>query len=85
MVTGAGARREKQVVLNACPAPETWREARWAAPDVRARVDWETDGVEHIETVALAWSESLVLVRLFDRRSSQHAIWLDIADTVRIV
>ena len=48
-----------------------------------ARVVWETDGEEHIDTVALGWTGQAVYVRLTDPRCRTNAIWLDGADVER--
>ena len=48
-----------------------------------ARVVWAVDGEEHIDTVALGWSDQAVYVRLADPRCRTNAIWLDGADVKR--
>ena len=48
-----------------------------------ARVVWETDGEEHVDTEALGWTGQAVYVRLADPRCLTNAIWLDGADVQR--
>jgi hypothetical protein len=43
-----------------------------------ARIVWEEDGEEHIDTEAAGWSPQLVYVRLPDRRYRLTSVWLDI-------
>jgi hypothetical protein len=50
---------------------------------IAARVVWETDGEEHVDTVALGWTGQAVYVRLADPRCRTNAIWLDGADVQR--
>lgn len=75
----------RQAVLNAHPVPP--RKAQRDAPDpipVRARVVWERDGEELVETVAQAWTSRLVLVTLSDRRAELRGVWLDPRDVQRL-
>jgi hypothetical protein len=48
-----------------------------------ARVVWEYDGEEHLETEAAGWSGQLVYVRLPDRRYRLTSVWLHAADIKR--
>ena len=48
-----------------------------------ARIEWENDGEEHIETVALGWTGRDVYVRMSDTRYQLRAVWLDAADVTR--
>ena len=48
-----------------------------------ARVVWAVDGEEHVDTVALGWSDQAVYVRLADPRCRTNSIWLDGADVKR--
>jgi hypothetical protein len=50
---------------------------------VVARIVWEHDGEERIETVALGWTASDVYVRMPDRRYNRTAVWLDASDVKR--
>ncbi|MFF2621262.1 hypothetical protein [Oerskovia jenensis] len=73
-----------QRVLNECPIPAL--RVQKVAPDfipVTARVVWERDGLELIETVATGWTSRLVLVELTDRRSRTRGVWLDPVDVRR--
>jgi hypothetical protein len=49
----------------------------------RARIVWQDDGDEFIETVAAGWSGQNVYVRLPDRRYRLTSVWLDAADVTR--
>jgi hypothetical protein len=48
-----------------------------------ARIVWEQDGEEHIETTAAGWSGRLVYVRVPDRRYRLTSVWLAAADVRR--
>jgi hypothetical protein len=48
-----------------------------------ARIVWEDDGEEYIETEAAGWSEQLVYVRVPDRQSRLTSVWLAAADVRR--
>jgi hypothetical protein len=50
---------------------------------VVARIVWEDDGEEFIETIAAGWSGQLVYVRMPDRRYRLTSVWLDAADVKR--
>jgi hypothetical protein len=50
---------------------------------VVARIVWEEDGEEYLETVAAGWSGRLVYVRMPDRRYRLKSVWLDAADVTR--
>lgn len=75
----------RQAVLNAHPVPprKVQRDAADPVP-VRARVVWERDGQEFIETVAHAWTSRLVLVMLSDPRAELRGVWLDPGDVQRL-
>ena len=42
-----------------------------------ARVVWEVDGEERVDTEALGWTGQAVYVRVADPRCQSNAIWLD--------
>jgi hypothetical protein len=44
---------------------------------ITARIVWEDDGEEHVETVALGWTGQNVSVRMPDRHYQFTAVWLD--------
>jgi hypothetical protein len=48
-----------------------------------ARIVWEQDGEEHIDTEAAGWSGQNVYVRLPDPRYRLTSVWLDAADVKR--
>ena len=50
---------------------------------VVARIEWEHDGEEHVETVALGWTDRRVYVRLPDSRWRFTSIWLRVEDVRR--
>jgi hypothetical protein len=50
---------------------------------VVARVVWERDGEEHVDTTALGWTGRDVYVRMPDTRYRFTAVWLDAADVAR--
>jgi hypothetical protein len=50
---------------------------------VVARIVWEHDGEEQLETEALGWTGRNVYVRLPDRRYRLASVWLDAAGVKR--
>jgi hypothetical protein len=48
-----------------------------------ARIVWEADGEEYIDTVPAGWSGQHVYVRLPDPRYRLTSVWLDAADVTR--
>lgn len=73
-----------QAVVNERPIPA--RRAQVSAPTpipVIARVVWERDGVEEIDTVAWGWTTRDVLVELVDPRRFILGIWLPSRDVRR--
>lgn len=50
---------------------------------ITARIVWERDGEEHIDTVALGWSGRLVYVQLLNRRNATKCVWLRAEDVRR--
>lgn len=50
---------------------------------VTARVVWALDGPEDIETSALDWVGTDVLIELQDGRWQVHGVWLDARDVAR--
>lgn len=72
----------RQSIRNARAVPARFTRAREPVP-VRARLVWETSGVQVIDTVATAWTTSLVLVRVGDACYQFRAAWLDVADVHR--
>jgi hypothetical protein len=50
---------------------------------VVARIVWEQDGEEQLETEALGWTGRDVYVRMTDTRYQLRAVWLDAADVAR--
>jgi hypothetical protein len=50
---------------------------------VVARIEWEHDGEEYVETEALGWTDRRVYVRLPDSRWRFTSIWLRVEDVRR--
>jgi hypothetical protein len=48
-----------------------------------ARIMWEEDGEEYIDTVAAGWGGRLIYVRVPDRRYLLTSVWLAAADVKR--
>ena len=71
-----------QAILNSTGAREPEHTFGQPVPIV-ARVVWEQDGEERIDTVALGWTGRDVYVRVSDRRCRLTATWLDAADVRR--
>ena len=71
----------REAIRNGRAVPARFTRAREPIP-VRARLVWETSGVQVIDTHATAWTRTLVLVRIDDARSQTRGVWLD-ADDVR--
>lgn len=74
-----------QPVLNerAIPHRRAQRSLDLPVP-VRARLVWERDGVEQVDTVAWAWTSGSVLVELHDRRRQTIGLWLPAPDVRRL-
>ena len=72
----------RQDILNALDAQMPQHTFKTPVPVV-ARIMWEHDGEEHIETEALGWTDRRVYVRLPDSRWRFTAVWLDAADVRR--
>ncbi|MEE6273547.1 hypothetical protein V2J56_09330 [Georgenia sp. MJ206] len=71
-----------QAITNADDVPRRFTCARVPIP-VQARIVWEDDGVELLDTLATAWTARLVLVDVSDRRNRINAAWLALADVRR--
>jgi hypothetical protein len=71
-----------QAILNSTGARMPEHTFRQPVPIV-ARIVWESDGEEHIDTVALGWTRRDVYVRMSDRRYRLIACWLDATDVTR--
>ncbi len=74
--------RRWQAVENALPARQPEHRCDPPVP-VTARVQWERDGAEPVDTVALGWSGRAVWVRIYDPRCQTKAIWLRAEDVRR--
>lgn len=70
-----------QRILNAT-TPRHYVRRREPIP-VHARIVWETDREEWVETVAIAWDRTDVVVELDDRRSATIAVWIPASDVRR--
>jgi hypothetical protein len=71
-----------QVIVNSTGAKEPRRRLEPPVP-IRARIPWDRDGEEWIETVALGWTGQEVYLRMSDPRYQFRAVWLDAADVRR--
>ena len=73
----------EQRILNALEAQTPEHTFKTPVPVV-ARIVWEHDGEEHIETEALGWSKGDACVQMPDSRWKFTSIWLDASDVKRI-
>ncbi|WP_258723241.1 hypothetical protein [Cellulomonas sp. NS3] len=48
-----------------------------------ARLVWEDDGPEVVETEAIGWTPAAVLVRVYDRRWRLGGVWVPVSDVRR--
>lgn len=85
LIAWDSSRRSWQRVLNEHPIPaRRLQRTDRAEAQVGARLVWERDGAEWLETVAMAWTSDLVLVRVEDpRRGKVIGVWLSPADVRR--
>jgi hypothetical protein len=52
----------------------------WQTPEpipVTARIHWARDGIEQLDTTAVAWAGRAVLISVQDRRRQTLGVWLD--------
>jgi hypothetical protein len=77
-------REDWQAIVNerAIPPRRVQKIAPWPIA-IRARVVWERDGVELLDTVATGWTSRIVLVEITDHRWRLRGVWLDAADVRR--
>ena len=71
-----------QEVINGFDVPRRFTRPK-VGIDVVARVVWERDGEELVETSAVGWTRDLVLVQLQDRRSQFRGVWVRPRDVRR--
>jgi hypothetical protein len=67
-----------QAILNSTGAREPEHTFNRPVP-ITARIVWENDGEEHLDTVALGWTGRHVYVRMDGPRYRFTAVWLDAA------
>lgn len=80
---GWDAHRDQwQDVLNEVAIPPRGRQHECWVP-VTARLVWERDGLELLDTIAYAWWGRLVLVEVLDRRRHIHGVWVHVSDVHR--
>ncbi|WP_413452549.1 hypothetical protein AA0Y32_10200 [Georgenia phoenicis] len=73
-----------QLVLNEQPIPYRRAQVSCDLPvPVTARVVWERDGVEEVDTVVWAWTRRSVLVEMHDDRRQVIGVWLPARDVRR--
>lgn len=74
-----------QQIVNARMVPARRRQTTAHIPiPVRARIVWERDGEQTIDTQVAAWTYDLVLVELLDPRSKVRGVWLVPGDVERV-
>jgi hypothetical protein len=71
-----------QVIVNDTGAKEPRHRLEPPVP-ITARILWDRDGEEWIETVALGWTGREVYLRMSDPRYRLRAVWLDASDVRR--
>jgi len=73
-----------QYVRNAVAIPPHRRQRHMPKVRVRARVEWERDGVELVDGTAEYWAGRAVLVHWRDLRLRNLGVWLDVEDVERL-
>lgn len=71
-----------QAILNELPVPPRHLQHDCLVR-VGARLVWERDGLELLDTTAYAWFGRKVLVEVLDHRRQTHGVWLHISDVRR--
>lgn len=76
---------DRQYLRNRYEVPKRYTPCRWPAGPipVRVRLHWSVDGVEYRDARAMAWTRTLVLCELVDRRLGVNGVWLDVNDVRR--
>ncbi len=74
--------RPQQTITNALPVPARRAQVDCDIP-VTARIVWEVDGVEHLDTRATAYTTRAVLVEVADPRYRVRGAWLVPGDVKR--
>ncbi|WP_163540854.1 hypothetical protein [Occultella kanbiaonis] len=78
------AAAHRQAIVNELPIPDRRRQTPAREPiPVSARIRWERDGQEVIQTEATAWTTISVLVTISDRRWPTRGVWLPAHDVTR--
>lgn len=73
-----------QRLTNEVEAPPLRRQTIAPSPvPCVARLVWEVDGPELTPTVAIGWTPTAVLVRVYDRRWRLGGVWVPAADVRR--
>jgi hypothetical protein len=73
-------RRRRRLADNHQRAAIPPRSAQIDAPEpipVTARIHWARDGIEQLDTTAVAWAGRAVLISVQDRRRQTLGVWLD--------
>ncbi|MDR7385195.1 hypothetical protein [Promicromonospora iranensis] len=77
-------RDQWQEILNSFEIPPRGRQRDCRIPvPVTARLVWESDGLELLDTTAYAWFGRLVLVEVLDHRLTIHGAWIHASDVRR--
>lgn len=71
-----------QDILNELPTPPRHLQHDCGIP-VTARIVWERDGLELVDTIAYAWFGRTVLVEILDPRLYTHGVWVHASDVRR--
>lgn len=72
-----------QEITNERPIPPRRLQHDCNVP-VRARIVWERDGEEFLDTIAYAWGpHDVVLVEVLDERRRTNGVWLHVSDAPR--
>ena len=76
---------DRQHLRNRYAVPTRYTPARYPAGPipVTVRLDWSRDEIEYRDGRAMAWTRTLVLVELVDRRLGENGVWLDLNDVRR--
>lgn len=79
----SGAPRWQRLVNEVDVPPAREQTTALAPVPCVARLVWEVDGPEVVETVAIGWTPAAVLVRVYDRRRQLGGVWVPVGDVRR--
>ncbi|MFS0701138.1 hypothetical protein AB6N24_14305 [Cellulomonas sp. 179-A 4D5 NHS] len=79
----SGAQRWQRLV-NEVDVPPAHEQTTAPAPvPCVARLAWEHDGPQLVETEAIGWTPAAVLVRIYDPRRQLGGVWVPVSDVRR--